>query len=132
MFLINLFFTKSFTLYILFTVLYSCVVQKTPPMYTYHSVDLKTRDLILSTCICWCGLENLAVINLDSIRASNSDDYSKLAYLVRAQYYSLHLNKKISPKMILILSFKFESDIFTILAFSSCRICNTMYSQHFT
>ena len=62
--------------------------------------------------------ENLAVINLDRVRASNPDDYSKLAYLVRTQYYSLHLNKKISPKMILILSSKFESDIFTILAFA--------------
>ena len=100
MFLINSFFTKSFTLYILFTVLYNCVVEKTPPMYTYHSIDLKATDPILSTFILLVWLENLATINLDRVRASIPVDYSKFAYLVRAQYYFLHLNKKISPKMI--------------------------------
>lgn len=95
--------------------------------YRFENQGLHTVHIHL---LVW--LENLAVINLDRVRASNPDDYSKLAYLVRTQYYSLHLNKKISPKMILILSSKFESDIFTILAFSSCRICNTIYSRHFT
>ena len=47
-------------------------------------------------------LQNLGTINLDRIRASVADGDSKLAYLVRAQYYSLHLSKEIGPKMIII------------------------------
>lgn len=94
---------------------------------SFHRFENRGRHTIHMHLLVW--LENLGTINLDRIRASIPDDYSRLAYLVRAKYYFLRLNEQLLQNWLLILSSIFKFYFFTISVISSCHCCITLYSQ---